>query len=319
MTRKTTSKSQKQKGQQASKVDKSINSAKHTCTVQTREESNTNEGSGDTGTTQLGVGVAVSQDKQITEGDEQGAQQAFSSTTKQAEENENRVQKNLEEGSNEVSGSNPVPFQNPLQKKLFDIRLKMNEGRKLNAQAVEAELKNSHFGGQSQRSSWKHRENNKKKENEFLNGAKDKFWRETAEQAEQHIAKEVGKKRRSGQKLVGETIYGEDNLYRAYERRLTRIPVNDVDANLVDKNLDELEYGQNVPVRPERLQTLVNELEETEARRSKFSKWHKFDEETADISFINERNRRFNDKIARSFDEYTAEIRQNLERGTALP
>lgn len=64
---------------------------------------------------------------------------------------------------------------------------------------------------------------------------------------------------------------------------------------------------------------MVEELEETEERRRKFSKWHKFDEESADISFINERNRRFNEKIARSFDEYTQEIRQNLERGTALP
>lgn len=37
-----------------------------------------------------------------------------------------------------------------------------------------------------------------------------------------------------------------------------------------------------------------------------------------DVSYINDRNKRFNEKISRNFDEHTAEIRQNLERGTAL-
>eukprot|EP00538_Stauroneis_constricta_P004597 CAMPEP_0119550550 /NCGR_PEP_ID=MMETSP1352-20130426/4043_1 /TAXON_ID=265584 /ORGANISM="Stauroneis constricta, Strain CCMP1120" /LENGTH=469 /DNA_ID=CAMNT_0007596439 /DNA_START=50 /DNA_END=1459 /DNA_ORIENTATION=+ len=37
-----------------------------------------------------------------------------------------------------------------------------------------------------------------------------------------------------------------------------------------------------------------------------------------DISSINKRNKRFNEKLSRQFDKHTAEIRQNLERGTAL-
>lgn len=40
--------------------------------------------------------------------------------------------------------------------------------------------------------------------------------------------------------------------------------------------------------------------------------------EQADVSYINQRNKRFNQKISRNFDKHTAEIRQNLERGTAL-
>jgi pre-mRNA-splicing factor SYF2 len=35
-------------------------------------------------------------------------------------------------------------------------------------------------------------------------------------------------------------------------------------------------------------------------------------------SHINKRNRLFNEKIKRNYDSHTAEIRQNLERGTAL-
>ncbi|KAI8574982.1 hypothetical protein K450DRAFT_263890 [Umbelopsis ramanniana AG] len=37
-----------------------------------------------------------------------------------------------------------------------------------------------------------------------------------------------------------------------------------------------------------------------------------------DISWINEKNRKFNQKISRFYDKYTKEIRENLERGTAL-
>ena len=40
--------------------------------------------------------------------------------------------------------------------------------------------------------------------------------------------------------------------------------------------------------------------------------------EVADIDHINDRNAAFNKKIKRAFDKYTVEIRQNLERGTAV-
>ena len=37
-----------------------------------------------------------------------------------------------------------------------------------------------------------------------------------------------------------------------------------------------------------------------------------------DIDYINERNMKFNQKLARFYDPFTAEIKQNLERGTAI-
>jgi hypothetical protein len=40
--------------------------------------------------------------------------------------------------------------------------------------------------------------------------------------------------------------------------------------------------------------------------------------EEQDVDYINERNRVFNKKIQRSFGKYAAEIKANLERGTAL-
>ena len=44
----------------------------------------------------------------------------------------------------------------------------------------------------------------------------------------------------------------------------------------------------------------------------------KLDDDSGDVSYVNQRNKRFNEKIGRNYDKYTNEIKQNLERGTAL-
>ena len=62
---------------------------------------------------------------------------------------------------------------------------------------------------------------------------------------------------------------------------------------------------------------MVGDLEQQYAKRSKFSRRRPFDID-ADIDYINERNRAFNKKIERYYGKYTAEIKQNLERGTAV-
>ena len=53
------------------------------------------------------------------------------------------------------------------------------------------------------------------------------------------------------------------------------------------------------------------------SKRSKYSRRRAFDED-ADIDYINERNMKFNKKLERFYGKYTAEIKQNLERGTAI-
>lgn len=52
-------------------------------------------------------------------------------------------------------------------------------------------------------------------------------------------------------------------------------------------------------------------------KRSKYSRRREFQHD-ADVDYINERNMKFNRKTARFYDKYTAEIKQNLERGTAI-
>lgn len=52
-------------------------------------------------------------------------------------------------------------------------------------------------------------------------------------------------------------------------------------------------------------------------KRSKYSRKRTASED-ADVDYINDKNMKFNKKIARFYDKYTAEIKQNLERGTAV-
>lgn len=63
------------------------------------------------------------------------------------------------------------------------------------------------------------------------------------------------------------------------------------------------------------LERLAASVAAAKSRRSMFSRRRMFNED-ADVSYINERNRIFNNKLERSFD--TREIKQNFERGTAL-
>lgn len=53
------------------------------------------------------------------------------------------------------------------------------------------------------------------------------------------------------------------------------------------------------------------------AKKEKYSR-RRMHNDDADIDYINERNMKFNKKLERFYGEHTTEIKQNLERGTAV-
>ncbi len=73
----------------------------------------------------------------------------------------------------------------------------------------------------------------------------------------------------------------------------------------------------SVHVSEEKKQLLVGDIEKQREKRKDFSRRRAFYEEK-DVDFINERNRVFNQKLQRYFDKQAADIKANLERGTAL-
>jgi len=84
-----------------------------------------------------------------------------------------------------------------------------------------------------------------------------------------------------------------------------------------DGDFDPLDYGSAPPVPQERVQALVDDMHEAALRRASRSRRRTFDE-ASDVTYINKRNEIFNKKIERVFAPYTADIKANLERGTAL-
>lgn len=69
--------------------------------------------------------------------------------------------------------------------------------------------------------------------------------------------------------------------------------------------------------KPEAVDNMVKDLEQQISKRDKYSRRRTHNDD-ADIDYINERNAKFNKKLERFYGEHTAEIKQNLERGTAV-
>lgn len=67
----------------------------------------------------------------------------------------------------------------------------------------------------------------------------------------------------------------------------------------------------------EAIDNMVDDLEKQISKREKYSRRRIYDDDD-DINFINERNMKFNKKLERFYGDYTEEIKQNLERGTAV-
>jgi len=87
-------------------------------------------------------------------------------------------------------------------------------------------------------------------------------------------------------------------------------------ADHLYRHANTLIYGDNKPSE-EAIDKVVSKINQDVDKKRKFSR-KRANEDEGDITYINERNRVFNKKIARFYDKYTTEIRASFERGTAL-
>ena len=62
---------------------------------------------------------------------------------------------------------------------------------------------------------------------------------------------------------------------------------------------------------------MSKDIEAQQEKRDKFSRRRMHDED-ADVDYINERNMKFNQKLERFYKDYTKDIKDNLERGSAV-
>ncbi|ETN64168.1 pre-mRNA-splicing factor Syf2 [Anopheles darlingi] len=117
----------------------------------------------------------------------------------------------------------------------------------------------------------------------------------------------------------------EAQTARQYNRLVKNLPPRD----LVKYEEQKEKYGEafyggpNVILQgmhkdtPAAIDNMVKDLEGQIAKRKKFSRRRTHNDD-ADIDYINEKNARFNKKLERFYGEHTVEIKQNLERGTAI-
>ncbi|KAJ6809310.1 putative pre-mRNA-splicing factor syf2 [Iris pallida] len=230
--------------------------------------------------------------------------------------NDQNVQNNDEDG---------YPKLDERQKKLFDLRLKMNEARKANQMAMVTEKKKMEAPTESRGiSKQKWIDERKKKIGKLLdsNGLdmSKAYMLDTQETAEAKY-----KKWEKDPAPFGWDVFNQKTLYNAYKKRTKNI-VCDMEAYNKAKEADpefyreasSLQYGKVAKIPEENIDRMVKELQDKDAKRKAFSRRRKFHEEK-DIDSINDRNEHFNKKIERAFGKYTLEIKNNLERGTALP
>ena len=101
------------------------------------------------------------------------------------------------------------------------------------------------------------------------------------------------------------------------------VETEDGELAAVDKNgtfystADSTDFIENKPEKAA-VDRLVNDLKKAEETRLRKRKERSKGDDDGDVTFINDKNKQFNQKLARFYNKYTAEIRDSFERGTMI-
>jgi len=242
-----------------------------------------------------------------------------------------------------------------LQARLRKLKMKMNQSRQLNKREVQSEgerLGSEEGAAQHRRQQNKRDRDNRKKEWEAMSGraaesaarvaatvggsaaVEDADIKKLTDQASDVLRKAQRKADRAATNRYEITdTYNSEGQQRHYERSLKSVPrgmtqthsaaasglesgaVYDPLSSQLDADAHEAAASSERAGARRLAAEMHRRAAKSDAARKKRSAVE-FD--ATDISGINKRNKRFNEKIGRNFDAHTAEIRQNLERGTAL-
>jgi len=208
---------------------------------------------------------------------------------------------------------------NPLQDRLRKLKMKMNQARQLNrTEVMEEGRRISNSTKETERVRMKDKKRNKEEwrrqnskglrlgSSSLLEPARDSLQKA-------HKNKETEIRNR----YSVHDYYNPEGQHRHYERNVKSVP----------RNHDEMETGEiynpidsflrvDKDKEKEGTRRLAKEMNRRIVKQK--NKVDRLEFEGEDVSYINKRNQRFNQKISRNYDKATAEIRQNLERGTAL-
>ncbi|KAJ2719872.1 pre-mRNA-splicing factor SYF2 [Coemansia sp. Benny D115] len=203
---------------------------------------------------------------------------------------------------------------------LRTLREKLAESSQENKREIYKEHQKQHENpGEQRRHERKRREAEILQKRDEYTGKdyeRSRFWDYSVERVEKYQEK----KRKAEENIErGFTDFAQMNR-RKYERDVAKIKP-DLAAYERDKaessksSLGAL--GNEHKPDAHRVELLAKSVEEQQRKRAKLHK-PSIEKEGEDVSYINDRNARFNRRMNRAYDKHTKEIRDSLERGTAL-
>ena len=236
-----------------------------------------------------------------------------------------------EEAPEAVREGDALAAMDPRQRKLFELRLKLNESRKANQSAMVAEKKRKDNPNDVRQEAKKRAAEGSAaasaeqlKAHGITDGSK-YYLLQSLDEAEQKYAKQDAKTKGGS---FGWQGFNQVASFHSYMKQTEMMGPVDMEAYEAAKARDpslsaadpeSIAYGtQGIDVGPEALDRLVADMAAREKAKQKFSR-----RRTAyadhDADGINARNSHFNRKLERTYGAHTAEIKAALERGTALP
>ena len=202
----------------------------------------------------------------------------------------------------DVVGPTTTDLSNPMERRLFELKLKMNKAKQLNNQAVLTEKKR--IAG--------HHEKTEDHADDVSGNSKS------------YLLKPASVSSREARK---ETFawdrFNEDSLYKAHDKRVDQMGFYP-DAYERQKIAvgDNAFYAESTnvghtPTEDAKIR-LAESIKLAGQKRKEFSRRRVQNDEADDVLWINDKNREFTKRIDRAFGKHTAQIKANLERGTAL-
>ncbi|EGC39758.1 hypothetical protein DICPUDRAFT_147443 [Dictyostelium purpureum] len=213
----------------------------------------------------------------------------------------------------------PTENLTPQQKKIYELRKKLENSKNSIYKTVVDEHKRIHQGAQDEIDEKRkiYKEKVKQEEEEMKKQGLDP----EKEKLRNIVADDIKTKKKTGKKYDKDS-YTDEHVYKSYKKRVKEMesfhnsehfkPV----VSDSSESLETVEYGKSSVVPRGNINAMKQELLKNQEQRNSFKRKGINDEE--DVNYVNESNRIYNKKVSRAYDKYTLETRQNLERGTAL-
>mmetsp|Transcript_60957 Transcript_60957/g.145261 ORF Transcript_60957/g.145261 Transcript_60957/m.145261 type:complete len:470 (-) Transcript_60957:116-1525(-) len=241
---------------------------------------------------------------------------------------EKRIASAADEQDAQDGGAAMMVPKNERERKLMELRMKMSQCRTSNNKEVIEEKKrftDPDYGKKKAQKEEKESKGNSERSAGEAASSSSKpaalpegkeYMNDTAERAEAREAK----KKRGNPDAFGWDVFNQDSLYRAHDKRLKGMKFDGEaysQQEAAESQEEPLFGGFGYQASDAQKDRLAQAMDSMAKKKSDYSR-RRTHVDNQDISYVNDRNRHFNKKMDRFFGAYTAEIKQNLERGTAL-